>query len=305
MSRARCYLLTINNPSEVPLPGFPDWVSYAAYQLERGDSGTPHLQVYLECSKAVYFTAVKAAFPSAHIESRRGTQGQAIAYCTKAETRVSGPWFYGEPKKQGDRTDLKNVVAMINDPTCTYRDIVSENPETYIRYHRGIRETFGILRPNPSRENISIEIFWGPTGTGKSRRAHAENPNAYIYVDNVNGWFDGYTDESVVILDEFDCLTPLRLLLKLLDRYPHKMPVKGGFVPIVATKFVFTSNSDPAYWYACDAALARRFLEFAKITQVLPPACGGSDPIGSGGVFLSFPTPPSLEGGAGGDVHRT
>lgn len=81
---------------------FPDWITYAVWQLEVGEEGTPHYQGYLECSGKRSYAQLHAVpgFEGCHLEARRGTQGQAISYCTKADTRVDGPWYFGEAKQQ-------------------------------------------------------------------------------------------------------------------------------------------------------------------------------------------------------------
>lgn len=56
-------------------------------------------------------TEVKKILPTAHIEGvslDNGIQG----YCNKEETRLEGPWSFGEFKKQGRPTLAKDVVKM-------------------------------------------------------------------------------------------------------------------------------------------------------------------------------------------------
>jgi len=55
--------------------------------------------------KRVAFDVVKRAINNSHIESRRGSQQQAIEYCRK-----EGDFHeWGSPKNQGDRTDLQSI----------------------------------------------------------------------------------------------------------------------------------------------------------------------------------------------------
>ena len=46
---------------------------------------------------------------------RRGTHEQALQYVTKQESRINGPWFYGEPVKQGTRTDLHEMYTAVKE----------------------------------------------------------------------------------------------------------------------------------------------------------------------------------------------
>lgn len=84
--------------------------------------------------------------------------------------------------------------------------------------------------------------YYGAPGTGKSRKAREENPTAYIKAQNK--WFDGYTGEDVIILDDFDqngkCLG--HYLKIWADRYRCSGEVKGGQIKLRHKKFIITSN---------------------------------------------------------------
>ena len=43
----------------------------------------------------------------AWVAAARGTAQECIAYCSKQETRIDGPWTLGEPVKERQRKDLK------------------------------------------------------------------------------------------------------------------------------------------------------------------------------------------------------
>jgi len=52
---------------------------------------------------------------------------------------------------KGKRTDLEKVVRDVADPNKTFEDIVTENQSSYIKYHRGIRALYDIVRRVPQR----------------------------------------------------------------------------------------------------------------------------------------------------------
>ena len=81
---------------------FPEYVKYCVYQLEVGAEGTEHFQGYMELSGKHSFKKLHLipGLERAHFETRRGTAAQAITYCTKLDTRVSGPYHVGEPKNK-------------------------------------------------------------------------------------------------------------------------------------------------------------------------------------------------------------
>lgn len=118
-----------------------------------------------------------------------------------------------------------------------------------------------------------ISIYWGDSGTGKTKKALSEEPDAYILTKpHSNGcvWFDGYYDQKCIIFDEFYGWVPYDLLLRILDRYPLRLQIKGGDVQLQATKFIFTSNKEWREWYPnVDnlSALERRIREFGSVTH--------------------------------------
>lgn len=88
---------------------------------------------------------------------------------------------------------------------------------------------------NVERQPPEVYWFYGPTGTGKTRTAYKEAkeeyPNSYWISHESSEWFDGYTDQRCCILDDIRSNTwPMPRLLRILDRYPIQVPIKGGFV---------------------------------------------------------------------------
>lgn len=100
-TRLRRAMLTIPLEEDESLVStFTDapWVRRWVYQEERGnETGYLHAQAYLEFSSAQYFSVVKRYFlekghNDVHIEPAIGTPKQCYDYCTKADTRVGGPF---------------------------------------------------------------------------------------------------------------------------------------------------------------------------------------------------------------------
>ena len=84
--RSRFWLFTDNNPAQddiTPILASSPNVRYATWQVERGDNGTRHLQGYLEWKTTQRLAACKKLLDRAHWEIRRGSQKEAIQYCTK------------------------------------------------------------------------------------------------------------------------------------------------------------------------------------------------------------------------------
>lgn len=63
------------------------------------------------------------------------------------------------------------------------------------------------------------------------------------------GWWDGYSGQHTVIIDEFYGQLRWSFVLQLLDRYPLRVETKGGCVPFVSRRIIITSNREPSQWY--------------------------------------------------------
>lgn len=231
-------------------------IRYAVWQQEEcPDSGRIHIQAYIELKSAVRLTGVKSLFGSTvHAEKRRGSRDQAKAYCSKEETRKSGPFEHGVwDLCPGKRSDLEAVRAML-DEGRTEKEIAEEHFGSWCRY----RKSFVAYRQLSARRRnweTLVSVYWGEPGTGKTRRVYDSEEFDSIYElssPNCSGgaiWFDGYTAQPVLLLDDFYGWIKLSFLLRLLDRYPLKLPIKGGFVECQIERVYITSNKPWDEWY--------------------------------------------------------
>lgn len=56
-------------------------------------------------------------------------------------------------------------------------------------------------------------------------------------------WFDGYEGQEVAVFDDFrPWWCRFDYLLRLLDRYPMKVPIKGGFVNWIPEIIIITTQ---------------------------------------------------------------
>lgn len=252
---ARHWCFTLNNPSEdevlVPQSWEADSYRYLVYQLEEGENKTKHLQGYVSLPKAIRFGSFKKWFPGerAHIEVAKGSAKQNQKYCTKQEGRLDGPWEFGVLPESGKRSDLLAVKEML-DNGCTFAEISQEKFPCFIRYHRSFKEYLLVNAPqhNDAKE---IHVFWGPSGSGKSRTCWERWPNAYWKTQNSGEmqFFDGYINQSTLVIDEFFGWIKWGIILRITDRYPCNLDTKHGTVPASPSTVVFTSNHHPSTWY--------------------------------------------------------
>lgn len=63
-------------------------------------------------------------------------------------------------------------------------------------------------------------------------------------------FWDGYSGQKHVVIDEFRGDISISHILRWLDRYPVIVEVKGSSTCLVATNIWITSNLDPRLWYS-------------------------------------------------------
>lgn len=147
----------------------------------------------------------------------------------------------------GKRSDLDAVQDTIRNGG-TIAKVAEEHFGCYVKYHRGIERAMSLLLA-PRNFKSEVIVYWGETGSGKTRRA-MESDNAPTWIYSSDGWFDGYVGDEIVLFDDFGGHEfKITYLLKLLDRYPMRVRIKGGFVQWCPKTIYITSNVDPNLWY--------------------------------------------------------
>lgn len=110
-------------------------------------------------------------------------------------------------------------------------------------------------------------MFWGRTGTGKSKRAWEEAGVQAYAKDPRTKWWCGYKGEQNVIIDEFRGTLDIAHFLRWTDRYPVRVESKGSSRPLAAENIWITSNLDPRFWYPdLDAETQAAFLR--RLTNI-------------------------------------
>lgn len=245
---SRRWVFTINNPTAEDKP--LNWnVRYVVYQVEKGKEETTHLQGAVWFKQMKRLSAVKKLSARAHWEVMRGTAQQAIDYCTKEDTRVDGPFEAGEkPIHQGKRSDLVNLHNDIKSGV-SMDDLLETHSGAIMKFTRGFQFVSAHYLQKSCQEFrfVKCHIYWGATGTGKTRKVHELDPSVYV-VDNYP-WWDGYNGQKSVLFDDFYGGVPAHKMLRLLDGYSVQLPVKGGFTWAQWETVYITSNTPPMDWY--------------------------------------------------------
>lgn len=228
--------------------------SYHVFQRERGESGTPHFQGYLEFPGPRSWKQLMACNPQVVWQPAQGTGEQATAYCTKAETREEGPWTFGDMASAGRTTGCSADFISSVKAGKRLRDVHDAFPEEVRKYPR-YYQTLRALYPPPPRDGPpEVILLIGPPGTGKSRyvRDNCRPEDLFFKPVDANMWMDGYDLHPDVLLDDFAGAAnhiALVNLLQLLDRYLVQVPIKGGFTWWQPDRIFITTNIHPRDWY--------------------------------------------------------
>jgi len=219
------------------------------------------------------------------MDSRKGTQLEAINYCKKGEQtkeewhdlKEKGPnWglnaeFYdwGTPKTQcGDsgrdsqRTDLVAFREAIKAGE-TDLQLAESNLGAFVRYPRFVDRMRSLIPPVRT-EDLKVVLFFGEPDTLKTKEAYAQFPQCYAFPIGKDLWSDGYTMQKEVLVDDFAGEMRLVDLLRFLDRYVIQIPKKFGFNWWCPNVIMITSNVHPKDWYdyskrkSSEKALRRR-----------------------------------------------
>lgn len=253
------WLLTIPENDYEPVEH--EELSWSKGQLEEGEgTGFRHYQCIIAFKRKVSLPAVKRIFGgSCHAELSRSSA--ANEYVWKEATRVEGTQFeFGaKPIQRNSKTDWESVWTAAQ--SGNLEAIPANVRVVSYRTLRAIGSDYSRARPMERQ----CFVYWGKTGTGKSRRAWDEAGMDAYCKDPRSKFWDGYQVEKNVVIDEFRGGIDISHLLRWLDRYPVRVEIKGSSRPLVAEKIWITSNINVNQWYPeCDAetmsALMRRLI---------------------------------------------
>lgn len=264
--QGRYWILTIPRDAWTP-PSTINSLSDVAYvrgQLERGGStGYFHWQLLVTFTKKVSLRVVKRVFGStAHAELSRSEA--ADQYVWKDDTAVPDTRFElgTKPIQRNSKPDWERVWEFAKSG-----DFMSIPAGIRVQSYRTLRAICSdFAQPAPMVRTCSV--FWGPSATGKSRRAWDEaGLDAYSKDPRTKFW-DGYTGQENVVIDEFRGNIDIAHILRWTDRYPVRVEIKGSSIPLSAKRIFFTSNLDPRAWYpGLDADTLEALMRRLEITH--------------------------------------
>lgn len=230
-----------------------------------GQMRTPgylHWQVFVAFRRSVRLSTVKQVFGSP-VHAEPAVAKAARDYVWKDDTAVLGTRFElgGESGGRNTTIDWDHVWR-----SAISGDFDSIPASVRLRSYRticAVRNDHAGFATEPPR----VQVYWGESGVGKSRRAWDEaGQDAYSKDETL--WWDGYTGQRQVVMDDFDgTQVPITTLLKWLDRYKIRLQIKGGYVNKQYDSLWITSNFHPEEWYKCSPVQLRALLRRITVLE--------------------------------------
>ena len=246
--------------------------------------GSPHLHAWIEWDERFNSNDprvfdFKGKHPNiGHMNDKnKNTRGNALTYMMKTDNDL---WSHGIDLKNWKYTSnnhKKYIAQDLIDEKITLPEIVKVNPSMLFDYNK-IKSNLNSYKIDTDEKIPIIRIpnnLWvfGPPGIGKSYYVNNAFPGAYY--KQPNKWWDGYTTQDTVIMDDFDSKSAeiSHYLKTWTDNYIFSGEIKGGFVKLIYIRFVITSNYLPKNLFSSDSklieAIDRRFT-FVTVTGQFP-----------------------------------
>lgn len=140
---------------------------------EVGENGTPHLQCFIAFKNRTVFTAVKAAFPTAHIElkAKKSTPAQAADYCKKEDDWIDWGVLPTAVGEAGGNANAEKWSLVKQQAQSGNLDEV--DAEIFVKHYSTLKK----IRSDALNRIIPKNLDWidncppnewlyGPTGTG-------------------------------------------------------------------------------------------------------------------------------------------
>lgn len=321
------WCFTLNNPTHGEAKDFiqkyeyttPSGTKNVRYFLAahegRGEGKTPHFQGMVQFVDPKTFTETKKFLGKrAHFKKMAGTAKQAQEYCLKGDKISKEDWNkyktehpdYGKDLKvvfdlgdicygQGQRSDLARMVESISAGIAKVDVIALTDPDMYHQYGRTLHKAEDLFMLSQYRTEMP-QCYWlyGKTGVGKSHRAFNYNgefrPNEIYNVVDDKGWYDGYRQQQVFLINEFRGEIRFSELLQMADKWPYALRRRNRMpIPFTSSVIIITSCKRPEDVYTnvlddneCIDQLYRRF----TVVELTDQTGSWDDIRALGGVVL-------------------
>jgi len=210
------YKATNNANEDFDKMGLDWWESrdiiWSRGQLESGEhTGYTHWQFVVCFAKKVRMGRLVQIFGQGH-HYELTICDKANEYVEKDDTSLGCRWEVGKlPFKRNSKTDWEAVKKQ-----AIAGDLDNIPASVFVCHYSSLRKiSMDYMKGTETPKQV--KVFWGPTGTGKSRRAWQEaGMDAYPKSPTTKFW-DGYRGEENVVMDEFSGQIEVNFELSIFD----------------------------------------------------------------------------------------
>lgn len=262
----KTWVFTLNNWTPTELDNILHWdVTRLVVGEEVGDEGTPHLQGAVTFKRAYRLAALKKLQSRAHWEI--ALAADAFNYCGKDGNMVHRI----DNRTQGKRRDIDVAYEAVA-AKKPMRAFLAEDKPSYqaiqvFKVAAAMAVPDRVCGEDGLFPEIDVRWYYGATGTGKSASVYREFM-ADVYRPLSEKWWDGYTGQRCVLVDDFrPKWCSWERLLQLTDRYPLTLEVKGGSVAACWTVFVITAPEPPSEMFAAFGEDVRQLTRRIRVVR--------------------------------------
>ncbi len=247
-------------------------IRYIKYGVETcPKTGRLHHQGWFQLDRPVSLAGAKLLLcvPGAHFEVMRGSCQENEEYVSKDGDVTT----FGSFISMGQRVDVEEIRVLISQGRGD-KFIADANFPLWCRF----RQSFAMYRMLVLKEDtagwrgaLEVVLLEGRTRCGKTRLAFKYG--TYIIGGFQLGWWDGYDGENCIIIDDFADDIPIQQMLRILDGYQLRLPIKGAFTYAQWTRVIITTNVEFLY----SQAPAEHLAAFKARISLVVSAWGDSD----------------------------
>ena len=219
------------------------------YAHETGKNGTPHIQGYCQLTRPLRRAGLSKLLPRAWIDIAKGTPQENKGYISKENTPIElgEPTLIANDKRRQTRDETCAAIEQLHVQKVDPQEIIH-------RYPSYAKDVQLLQTQRYSKRTVAPKVLylWGSTGHGKTKNTKAAILSKGLsYFKKATGckWWDGYDQEDVIHLEEFQTCFQLSEFLTLTDEDGPPGQLKGGWVPINSPYIIITSNTSPKGQY--------------------------------------------------------
>lgn len=212
------------------------------FQLEQGtENGYRHWQAFARWHSHTRLSTIRKLFTDrnlicSYIMPRKHSVLSCVAYCSKEETRLEGPVQKGsfpdaKPTKSRAAAYSECVEALEQGHSTQELLTNPDFKETASLKLPALKalESASLYAQAQQPRDVKAFYLWGPPRTGKTysvQHLRHTPQECYLYDPlNRNPW-DDYTNQTVLVIDEFAAQPDFHSLCQWLEPYPCTLPAR-------------------------------------------------------------------------------